>query len=71
MEVTLLDEEYINDGVKFHIWKISPVDVNGHGMITKIQLSDASLNDILFSLDKSDIETVLKFNEDIIKVSLK
>ena len=71
IEVALFVEDYINDGVKFHIWKIAPVDVNGHGMITKIQLSDASLNEILMSLDKSDIETVVKLNEDIINVSLK
>lgn len=69
INVTLDIKNYSNDGLKFHEWTISPLDVNGF-TFSKIRLSDSALNDILLSLRDSTIDMTIECNEDVIKTSI-
>ena len=70
VETNLICINYSNDGLKFHEWNISPINVNGH-IFSKIRLSDYALTELLSSINSFSIEECLSLNEEILSVSIK
>ena len=62
-------DDYVFDGLKFHIWKIYPLRL-GDMMLTHIRLSNAAVNDLIFSLTRMSLDDTLEMHLETIKSSL-
>lgn len=69
LENSIEVDDYVFDGLKFHIWKIYPLRL-GDMMLTHIRLSNAAVNDLIFSLTSMSIDDTLEMHLETIKSSL-
>ena len=70
MEESVVIKDYLCDHIKFHIWTISPICLNGK-TYNRIKLSDAAIDDILQDIDKFSFDDILYRNMDILKNCLQ
>ena len=70
IEVDILIQDYTNDGIKFHYWIISPIEINGE-KYTKIKLSEMNIDDLNYSKDNLSIKDVISMNKDLLGGCLK
>lgn len=71
VNIIIQNDNYTNDGIKFHEWTMLPITINNE-IYTKIKFSEMSIDDLIYCINcNMSIEDVIFKTKDILGGCLK